>query len=169
MTIQSRYLYGKHGNVMFLSVRCLFQVTNQQLGPKKLSRPIQWLSTFYCQWVSSTFSHFSLPKRMHPIIRALFRNSSSPWFRWAILTLVFARSDHGSAGVRSSAGVEALAPEEHQHHPLWKSRVPENHRGWAPHLQERLRGLRLPWGCPQVHTTDVHVKGEFHACTDAAS
>lgn len=57
-TIQSQYLYRKHGNVTFLSVRCLFQVKNKQLGSKKLSRPIQWLSTFYCQWVSSAFSHF---------------------------------------------------------------------------------------------------------------
>lgn len=67
---------------MFLSVRCLFQVKNWQLGPKKLSRPIQWLSTFYCQWVSSTFSHFHSRKGC---IQSVVHSSekSSPWFQWA--------------------------------------------------------------------------------------
>lgn len=76
----------------FLSVLCLFQVTNWQLCPKKLRRPIQSLSTLCCQWVSSTFL---LPKRMHPIIHALFRNYSSPWCQWStsclsLLTVVTA-------------------------------------------------------------------------------
>lgn len=39
--------------------------------------------------------------------------------------------------------METLASEEHKHHPLCQSRVPENHRGRGTHLQKQLTGLRL--------------------------
>lgn len=52
----------------------------------------------------------------------------------------------GPGSLWSSADVETLASKKHKYHPLWQSCLPENHWGWAPHLQEQLRGLHLSSG-----------------------